>query len=281
MKTSATPFSRVRLDVQPRFRARRVHPIRPPEPVLTGRWRRRRIDAVAVPLLADLHEQLPVTRPFLQDAIAVSADPHVVFEIDKAAVRGIGHDGVAARLGQSGVAPAVHEDAGRVELEDGRGGDRLGAVSRGDATALEPARNDEQVVTRVDAAPGDVAGHPLLRLAGGVFRRRQRSGPGGVDGVPRSASLPLCQALAPMDATPSSRRTWSRPGRTRRCLSVMRPPTFIQSNRGTRGARRNDFGSACSAVSCSKYRFRSSPYAAPLRRACPGPPAARDRSAAS
>ena len=199
-------------------------------------------------------------------------------------MRGIGHDGVAARLGQSGDTPAVHEDAelaSKHTRTDGKAIDWVPSV-----VAMPRAGNPRVTTNRWPRASMQLpetspVTHCCVWL-GSVFRRIQRSGKRAGQTVYASASLPLCTGAWRrwMRRPAAGERGAAQVGRDDR-LSVMRPPTFIKSNRGTRGARRNDFGSACSAVSCSKYRFRSSPYAAPLRSACPGPPAARDRSAAS
>ena len=97
---------------------------------------------------------------FLDDAVAVGADPHVVVAVEGAAV-----DGVRDYFG---IAPGVDQGAGRVEHQDGRGLLRSFLFFVGDVAAVDY----HYVIMGVGADAAELAGDPT----GG-----QGLGPGGID----------------------------------------------------------------------------------------------------
>ena len=142
---------------------------------------------IALAARADLQQQrLAVVRVLLDDAIAVAGDPDVVLIVDEAAV-----DAVRQHVA---IAPGVDHVARLIELDHRRRRHRVERLRRVDEIA---ARDDEDVVARVDAGAGHLAGRPRLGLAGrraddqrcapvaGAGQRHLR--PGSVDDVARSA----------------------------------------------------------------------------------------------
>ena len=110
------------------------------------------VDRIELEALADLQDELPGGIVLLDHRIAVAGDPDIAREVDKAAMD-------RARHGLL-VAPRGDDVAGRIELDDRRGGGRGLLLLLGDVGAVD----DEDVVAlgiHTDAAepPGDpVAG---------------------------------------------------------------------------------------------------------------------------
>src|SRR5713101_3132478 len=144
---------------------------------------------------ADLQQQLAsVVRVLLDDAVSIAGDPDVVLVVDEQAMDSLRHSAqrpmarrasvAADRVDRSGPPrrrgghdvrrPGVHHVPRPVELDD-RGRWMRDHRLRRHQVALGTAGDDEDVIVRVDAVSGDLAGHPGL---GGP-------GPGGAIAVSR------------------------------------------------------------------------------------------------
>src|SRR5262249_41176544 len=130
-------------------------------------------------LRADLQQQrAAVVRPLLHDAVAVAGEPDVVLAINEATVSAVRQDQVLAGVRvwtpigkgcwhQRRVAPAVDHFALAIEFDDRwRGLRRIrltaNSLRRNQASSLEPARENKQMIPRIDACPTDFARHPIV-----------------------------------------------------------------------------------------------------------------------
>ena len=128
----------------------------------------RAVFAVEYAALSNLHQQLAVVAPLLDDAVAVAGQPDVALSIDETPMNNPGH--------RVRVAPGIDEIAREVEDQDGRRLLRgLGLLFRNVAPV-----GDDEVVMGIDA---DAAGAPDNPTLGQRFR------PGGVDSELRAGGL--------------------------------------------------------------------------------------------